>query len=111
MSNNGLKRTGGDITLIAIELVRRDEMPLAISKPSTNIIVNLHPIDGTQWVLVKRGNGSSVLSVNSFGVDASQMFLDQNVGLCSDERNQVDSDSYCGAFCLYMKYLVNMSLE
>ena len=66
-----------DITLTPIEIVMRDENPKTIRELNFNIIVNLHPTDGTHWVLViRREDGpmakhgqSPVYYFDSFGVE------------------------------------------
>ena len=35
----------------------RDQKPDNTSEPNLNIIINLHPTDGTRWVLVLRRGG------------------------------------------------------
>ena len=54
MNNIRKKDIGKDISLIPIEIIMRDEKPEMINEPNFNIIVNLHPTDGTHWVLVIR---------------------------------------------------------
>ena len=41
-----------DITLTPIEIEMRDELPETMNKISCNIIVNLHPTDGTHWLVL-----------------------------------------------------------
>ena len=60
MSDIRIKDTGKDISLTPIEIVMRDQTPDNTSEPNFNIIVNLHPTDGTHWVLVIRREGGSV---------------------------------------------------
>ena len=43
----------------------RDETPDNINEPNFNIIVNLHPTEGTHWVLVIRREGGPVYYVDS----------------------------------------------
>ena len=74
--------------------------------PNFNIIVNLHPTDGTHWVLVIRREGGPVYYFDSFGVETTPLFLEY-VDLGSNERIQQYDESYCGAYCLYMIYHVN----
>ena len=50
MSDIRLKNIGKDISLIPIEIVMRDENPKTIKELNFNIIVNIHPTDGTHWV-------------------------------------------------------------
>ena len=78
-----------------------------ITNPNSNIIVNLHPTDGTHWVLVIRREGGPVYYFDSFGVETSPLFLDEYVDLGSNERIQQYDESYCGAYCLFMIYLID----
>ena len=57
MSDIRIKYIGKDISLTPIEIVMRDQSPKTICEPNSNIIVNLHPTDGTHWILVIRGDG------------------------------------------------------
>ena len=64
MSDIRIKDIGKDISLKPNEIVMRDETPDSISEtaspigePNFNIIANLHPTDGTHWVLVIRREG------------------------------------------------------
>ena len=43
-----------DISLIPIQIVTRDQKPDNINDNNFNVIFNLHPTDGTHWVLVIR---------------------------------------------------------
>ena len=54
MSNIRIDDIGKDISLTPIEIVMRDQTPLTINNNKSNIIVNLHPTDGTHWVIVQR---------------------------------------------------------
>ena len=54
MYNIRLKDVGKDISLTPLEIIVRDEKPDNNNDSNFNIIVNLHPTDGTHWVLVKR---------------------------------------------------------
>ena len=56
MSNNEIKSQCSDITLIPIEVAMRDQMPERIKEENVNIFFNLHPFDGTHWVLVIKNN-------------------------------------------------------
>ena len=60
MSDIRIKDIGKDISLTPIEFVMRDQTPDNTSEPNVNIIVNLHPTDGTHWVLVIRREGGPV---------------------------------------------------
>ena len=72
-----------------------------------NIIVNLHPTEGTHWVLVIRREGCPTYYFDSFGVETPPLFLEEYVDLGSNERIQQYDESYCGAYCLYMIYLID----
>ena len=61
MSDIRKKDIGIDISLTPIEIVMRDQTPnntndpqSGFANPNCNIIVNLHPTEGTHWVLVIR---------------------------------------------------------
>ena len=110
-----IKDIGKDISLTTIEIVMRDQTPDSIgeagspmvkhgrspiSEPNFNIIVNLHPTEGTHWVLVIRREGGPVYYFDSFGVETPPLFLEEYVDLGSDERIQQYDESYCGAYCL-----------
>ena len=60
MSNIKIGDIGNDISLTQIEIVMRDQTPNNINKNNFNIIVNLHPSDGTHWVLVIRRYGEKI---------------------------------------------------
>ena len=47
MSDIRIKDIGKDISLTPIEIVMRDDKTETISEPYFNIIVNLHPTEGT----------------------------------------------------------------
>ena len=93
-----------NITIISIEVVMRDQTPLTINDDDFNIIVNLHPTDGTHWVLVRR-RGGKIYYFDSFGVETPSLFIEEYVDLGSKERIQQYDESYCGAYCFYMIYL------
>ena len=57
MSDIRKKDIGKDISLTPIEIVMRDETLDSVTNPNSNIIINLHPTDGTNWVLVIRREG------------------------------------------------------
>ena len=52
-----IEHLGKDISVTPIEIVMRDQKPDNTSEPNWNIIINLHPTDGTRWVLVLRRGG------------------------------------------------------
>ena len=114
MSDIRTKDIGKDISLTPIEIVMRDESPDSIremaspiGEPNFNIIVNLHPTEGTHWVLVIRREGGPVYYFDSFGVETPALFLEEYDNLGSNERIQQYDESYCGAYCLYMIYLID----
>ena len=114
MSDIRIKDIGKDICLTPIEIVMRDETQnntndpqSGFANPNFNIIVNLHPTDGTHWVLVRRREGGPVYYFDSFGVETPPLFLEEYVDLGSNERIQQYDESYCGAYCLYMIYLTD----
>ena len=115
MSDIRIKDIGKDISLTPIEIVMRDETPDSIretaspiGEPKLNIIVNLHPTDGTHWVLVQKREGSPVYYFDSFGrIIFLPLFLEEYVDLGSNEKIQQCDESYCGAYCLYMIYLID----
>ena len=99
MSDNRIKDIGRDISLTPIELVMRDQSPKTIREsasqicePNVNIIVNLHPTDGTHWVLVIKGEGGPVYYFDSFGAETPPLFLEEYVDLGSNERIQQYDD-------------------
>ena len=85
----------------------RDDKLDNISETNFNIIVNLHPTDGTHWVLVIRREDGPTYYFDSFGVETPPLFLEEYVDLGSNERIQQYDESYCGAYCLYMIYLID----
>ena len=50
MSDIRIKDIGKDISLTPIENVMRDDKPEVVSELNSNIILNLHPTEGTHWV-------------------------------------------------------------
>ena len=74
MSNIRIKNIGKDISLTPIEMVMRDLTPNTINDNNFNIIVNLHPTDGTHWVLVIRREDGPVYYFDSFGVETLPLF-------------------------------------
>ena len=107
MSDIRIKDIGKDISLTPIEIVMRDQTPDNTSETKLNIIVNLHPSDGTHWVLVIRREGCPGYYFDSFVVETPPLFLEEYVDLGSNERIQQYDESYCGAYCLYMIYLID----
>ena len=114
MSDIRIKDIGKDISLTPIEVVMRDQSPKTVREPASqiyepnfNIIVNLHPTDGTHWVLVTRREDGPVYYFDSFGVETPPLFLEEYVHLGSNERIQQYDEYYCEAYCLYMIYLID----
>ena len=77
MSNIRIKDIGKDKSLIPIEIKMRVEKPDNINDNNFNIIVNLHPTDGTHWVLVIRGGGGKIYYFDSFDVETPPIFLEK----------------------------------
>ena len=88
MSDIRIKDIGKDISLTPIEIVMRDQTQDSIRDPNSNIIVNLHPTEGTHWVLVIRREGSPTYYFDSFCVETPPLFLEEYVDLGSNERIQ-----------------------
>ena len=114
MSDIRIKDIGKDISLTPIEIVMRDQTPnntndpqSGFTNPNVNIIVNLHPTEGTHWVLVIRREDGPVYYFDSFVVETPPLFLGEYVDLGSNERIQQIDESYCGAYCLCMIYLID----
>ena len=107
MSNIRIEDIGKEISLIQIEIVMRDDIPLTINDNDINIIVNLHPIDGTHWVLVIRRRGGKVYYFDGFGVKIPQLFPKDYVDLGSIKKIQEFDESCCTAYGLYMIYLID----
>ena len=79
MSNIRIKDIGKDISLTPTEIVLRDQTPDNINENNFNIIVNLHPTDGTHWVLVIRRRAGKVYCFDSCGVETPPLFLEEYV--------------------------------
>ena len=84
MSDIRIKDIGKDISPTPIEIVMRYQSPKKIREPASqiyehnfNIIVNLHPTDGTQWILVIRREDGTVYYFDSFGVETPPLFLEE----------------------------------
>ena len=107
MSDIRIKGIGKDISLTSIEIVMRDQTLDNTSEPNFDIIVNLHPTDGTHWVLLIRREGGPVYYFYSFGVESPPLYLEEYVDLGSNERIQQYDESYCVAYFLYMIYLID----
>ena len=48
---------------------------------------------------------------DSFGLETPTLFLEEYVNLGSNERVQQYDESYCGAYCLYMIYLIDKGIK
>ena len=122
MSDIRIKDIGKDISQTPIKIVMRYQTPDSIGEPdwgtkggapsqitnpNSNIIGNLHPTEGTHWVLVIRREGGPVYYFDSFGVETPPLFLEEYVDLGSNERIQQYDESYCGAYCSYMIHLID----
>ena len=107
MSNIRIGEIARNISIIPIEIVMRDQTPLTINDSNFNIIINSLPTGGTHWVLVKRREGDPVYYFDSFGAETPPFFLKEYVDLGSNETIQQYDESYCGAYCLYMMYLID----
>ena len=80
--------------------------------------MNLNPTDGTHWVLVilvikrecdetaKQGQ-SPVYYFDGFVVETPPIIIKEYIDLGSDERKHEYDESYCGAYCLYIIYLID----
>ena len=86
MSNIRNKVIGKDISLIPIDIKMRDEKPEMINETNYNIIVNLHPTDGTHWVLLIRRRAGKVYYFDSFVVETAPLFIEEDVDLGSNGR-------------------------
>ena len=106
-----IKDIGKYISLMSIEIVRRDQKSDNTSTTTFNIFVNLHQTDGTHWVLVIRREGGPVYYVDGFGDEAPPLFLKEYVSQGSNERIQQYNESFCGANCLYMIYLIDTGFK
>ena len=77
MSDIRIKDIDKDISLTPIEIVMRDDKLDNTNETNFNINVNLHPTDGTNWVLVIRREGGPVYYFDSFGVETPPLFLEK----------------------------------
>ena len=84
-----------------------DQIPDSVANPEFNFIVNLHPTDGTPLVLLTRREGGPVYYFDSFDVETPPLFLEEYFDLGSNERIQEYDESYCGAYCFYMIYVID----
>ena len=97
MSDIRIKDIGKDISLTPIEIVMRDENPKIIRELNFNIIVNLHPTDGTHWLLVISREDCPTYYFVSFGVETPPLFLEY-VDPGANEKIQQYGEAYCGAY-------------
>ena len=102
-----LESIGRDIILKPIEIVMRDQAPDSIEEINFNLIVKLHPIDGTHCVLAIRRYGGEAYYFDSFGIEAPPIYLEEYIDLGSDERIREYAESYCSVYCLFMIYLID----
>ena len=111
MSNIKIEDKDKDISIIQIEIVMRDQTPDSIKEPNCNITITLHPTDGTHWFLFIRREAGPVYYFDSFGVETPPLFLKDYVELGSIERIQEYDESYCGAYCLDLIYLIDFGFR
>ena len=71
-----IKDIGKYISLTPIEVVMRDNKLDNTSETNFNIIANLHPTDGTHWVLVIRREDDPTYYFDSFCVETPPLFLE-----------------------------------
>ena len=55
-----------DICFIPIDLVMRDLTPKTVRDTNYIILINIHPTDGTHWVLVIEREATGTYNVDSF---------------------------------------------
>ena len=53
----------------------RDKIPDNINESNFNIILILHPTNGTHWVLVIRRRTGKIYYFDSFGIETPPVFL------------------------------------
>ena len=66
MINIRIKDIGKDISITPTQIIMRDQKPETIHDPEFNFIVNLHPTDGTNWVLVIRRESGPYIILKIF---------------------------------------------
>ena len=76
-SNIETRNMGRDINLKPIQILIRDQTPDSINDSNFNIIVNLHPTDGTHCVIDIRRDGGETCYFDSFGVETKTFFLEE----------------------------------
>ena len=84
MSDIRIKDIGKDISLTPIEIVMRDQTPDSFTNHNSNIFANLHPTEGTHWVLVIRREGGPTYYFDSFGVETPPLFSKEYFDLGSN---------------------------
>ena len=105
MSNIQIGNIARGISLIPIEIVMRNQTLDIISDSDFNIIVNLHPADGTHWLLFIRREGGVVFYFDSFGVVTPPVFIEEYVDLGSDDKTQQNDESlWCILFIHDISY-------
>ena len=107
MSNIKIGDVGKVIILTPIEIVMRDQTPDNSNENNFNLILFLHPSDGTHWILAIRRDDENIHYFDSFGVKTPPVFLKEYVDLGSDERIQEYDESYCWTYSLYVIYLID----
>ena len=107
MKNIKVEDIGRELSLIPIEIIMRDQTPFTNNDNKFNLFVNLHPTDGTRWVLVIRKKRGRTHYFDSFGVETPPLLLEDYVDLGSDERLQEKNESFFGAYCFYLIYLID----
>ena len=63
MSNIKREDIGRDISLTPMEIKMRDQKLDSVANPEFNNIVNVHPTNGTHWVLVIRREDDLILCI------------------------------------------------
>ena len=90
------------ISLRPTEIIMRDETrtivnPLSgksVDKFNFNIFINLHPTDGTHWVLVLRGEDDKIHYFDNYGVETEAKILRKCVRLGSKEDLHLYDESF-----------------
>ena len=76
----------------------------SVDKFNFNIFVNLHPTDGTHWVLVIRGDDDEIHYFDSFGVETEPKFLRKYVRLGSKEDLHLYDESIFVQLFLFLLF-------
>ena len=112
MSNNDLLKIGELKCLILIDVLIRNEEPKTLETKDHIIIVNLLRNEGTHSVLViSRDRVEGVYILDNFAIETLPLSLQMYIDLGFLERLQQNSEIGCGAFCLYMIYLVGSGFK